>query len=103
MYRVNLEKKIVIFDGKFSIFSKSPHMYSVNVKKQNSYNGNWDVLRWKRQMARSQTCDTSPGRQIIPFEEKTSQQFHTYFETVQIMINLTLKSVPTQNYDLEGH
>ena len=36
-------RKIVIFDEKYSIFSKSPNnMYPVKVRKQNSNNGNWD-------------------------------------------------------------
>ena len=35
-------RKIVIFDEKYSIFSKSPNMYPVKVRKQNSNNGNGD-------------------------------------------------------------
>ena len=35
-------RKIGIFDEKYSIFSKSPNMYPVKVRKQNSNNGNWD-------------------------------------------------------------
>ena len=35
-------RKIVIFDEKYSLFSKSPNMYPVKVRKQNSNNGNGD-------------------------------------------------------------
>ena len=35
-------RKIVVFDEKYSIFSKSPNMYPVKVRKQNSNNDNWD-------------------------------------------------------------